>query len=97
MNRNFADGLLALAPPWRGLLFVEPIPASRIALLRNPHFRAHEVSLCARPRPLQSEGGAFLCHEIAVIGGKVWSPPADQGAGHEEIDERGAAKEGSQL
>jgi hypothetical protein len=64
---------LALAPPWRGLFFVEPIPASRIALLRNPHFRAHEVSLCARPRPLQSEGDAFLCHEIAVIGGRVWS------------------------
>src|SRR5262249_9384536 len=30
-----------LAPLRRGLSFVEPIPAPRIALLRNPHFRNH--------------------------------------------------------
>src|ERR1700752_2904303 len=33
----------------RGFFFLEPMPAPRIAWLRNPHFRGHEVSVYKAP------------------------------------------------
>jgi len=86
--------LLTLArPASAGSFFLDH---ARVAncFAAEPHTFAHHQG----PVALRPEGGAFLCHEVAVIGGRIWSSADHRGADHEDIDECAvlAAKEGSQ-
>jgi len=44
----------------RGFFFLEPMPTPRIALLRNPHFRNHEVSVYKAPPSSAGRRGLSL-------------------------------------